>query len=94
LILTWIPQTPQAIVSPLATIVDPALNLFRGVIPAIGGIDLSPILFFVLLDFMQSSAAALPCEMPKEGASAKAVAGGPRLPRRRAGRAVVVKRDR
>ena len=31
--------------------VDPYLNLFRGIIPPIGGtIDLSPILAFVLLD--------------------------------------------
>eukprot|EP00958_Prasinococcus_capsulatus_P000643 scaffold49_cov409-Prasinococcus_capsulatus_cf.AAC.43 len=30
LILTWFPNPPQAIVSPLATLCDPYLNLFRG----------------------------------------------------------------
>ena len=50
LILTWFPNPPQAIVTPLATVVDPYLNLFRGIIPPLGGIDLSPILAFVTLD--------------------------------------------
>ena len=37
--------------TPLATICDPYLNLFRGIIPPLGGtIDLSPILAFVVLD--------------------------------------------
>lgn len=45
------PNPPQAIVGPLATICDPYLNLFRGIIPPLGGtIDLSPILAFVVLD--------------------------------------------
>ena len=51
--------------SPLATLTDPYLGLFRGIIPPLGGtIDLSPILAFVTLDLLTSSAAALPCEMP------------------------------
>lgn len=65
LILTWFPEPPQAIVQPLATICDPYLNLFRGIIPPINGtIDLSPILAFVVLDVFTGSAAALPAEMP------------------------------
>lgn len=68
LLLSWWPQAPQAIVSPLATLTDPYLNLFRGIIPPLGGtIDLSPILAFVTLDLLSNSAAAFPCEMPKEG---------------------------
>lgn len=68
LLLSWWPQAPQAIVSPLATLTDPYLGLFRGLIPPLGGtIDLSPILAFVTLDLLTSSAAALPCEMPSEG---------------------------
>mmetsp|Transcript_18416 Transcript_18416/g.59911 ORF Transcript_18416/g.59911 Transcript_18416/m.59911 type:complete len:225 (+) Transcript_18416:3370-4044(+) len=67
LILTWFPNPPAALVSPLATICDPYLNLFRGIIPPIGGtIDLSPILAFFVLNVFQSTGAALPCEMPKE----------------------------
>eukprot|EP00238_Polyblepharides_amylifera_P003657 CAMPEP_0196582270 /NCGR_PEP_ID=MMETSP1081-20130531/38407_1 /TAXON_ID=36882 /ORGANISM="Pyramimonas amylifera, Strain CCMP720" /LENGTH=215 /DNA_ID=CAMNT_0041902793 /DNA_START=76 /DNA_END=723 /DNA_ORIENTATION=- len=73
LILTWFPNPPMQIVGPLATICDPYLNLFRGIIPPIGGsIDLSPILAFVCLNFFTSTAAALPCEgPPPTGASAK-----------------------
>jgi len=68
LLLSWWPQAPQAIVSPLATLTDPYLGLFRGLIPPLGGtIDLSPILAFVTLDLLTSSAAALPCEMPPSG---------------------------
>lgn len=65
LILTWFPQPPAFLVNPLSTICDPYLNLFRGIIPPLGGtLDLSPILAFVVLDVCSGSAAALPCEMP------------------------------
>ena len=51
LVLTWFPNPPQVILGPLATVCDPYLNLFRGIIPPLGGtIDLSPILAFVVLD--------------------------------------------
>ena len=51
IILTWFPNPPQIIFGPLSTITDPYLNLFRGIIPPLGGtIDLSPILAFVTLD--------------------------------------------
>ena len=64
IVLTWFPGAPQQIVSPLATLADPYLNAFRGLIPPIGGsIDLSPILAFVVLNAFQSTAAALPAEM-------------------------------
>lgn len=66
LILTWFPSPPQALIAPLSTICDPYLNLFRGIIPPLGGtIDLSPILAFVVLDVFTGSAAALPAELPK-----------------------------
>merc|ERR1711879_622478 len=57
----------MAVVGPLSTICDPYLNLFRGLIPAIGGLDLSPILAFVVLDLFTNSAAALPCEIDADG---------------------------
>lgn len=84
LLLSWWPQAPQAIVSPLATLTDPYLGLFRGLIPPLGGtIDLSPILAFVTLDLLTSSAAALPCEMPTDGDSnGKAKAKKTLVPRR------------
>ncbi|XP_010520479.1 PREDICTED: ylmG homolog protein 2, chloroplastic [Tarenaya hassleriana] len=65
LVLTWFPNTPPAIVSPLSTICDPYLNIFRGIIPPLGGtLDLSPILAFLVLNAFTSTAAALPCELP------------------------------
>ena len=68
IILTWFPNPPRAIVEPLATVCDPYLNLFRGIIPPLGGtIDLSPILAFVVLDLFSNSAAALPAEVDEHG---------------------------
>ncbi|KAH0906959.1 hypothetical protein HID58_038786 [Brassica napus] len=79
LVLTWFPTAPPAIVNPLrsslgstyflvpahdCTLCDPYLNIFRGVIPPLGGLDLSPILAFLVLNAFTSSAMALPCELP------------------------------
>nr|DAD44263.1 TPA_asm: hypothetical protein HUJ06_002493 [Nelumbo nucifera] len=70
LVLTWFPNTPPAIVSPLSTLCDPYLNIFRGIIPPLGGtLDLSPILAFLVLNAFTSTAAALPAELPITGAS-------------------------
>ncbi|KAF5831257.1 YGGT family-domain-containing protein [Dunaliella salina] len=68
LVLTWFPNPPDFIQQPLATVTDPYLNLFRGIIPPLGGtLDLSPILAFITLNFFTSSAAALPCEVGPDG---------------------------
>lgn len=65
LVLTWFPNTPPSIVSPFSTICDPYLNIFRGIIPPLGGtLDLSPILAFLVLNAFTSSAAALSAELP------------------------------
>ncbi|XP_010669316.2 ylmG homolog protein 2, chloroplastic [Beta vulgaris subsp. vulgaris] len=65
LVLTWFPSAPPQIVSPLSTLCDPYLNIFRGIIPPLGGtLDLSPILAFLLLNAFTSAAAALPAELP------------------------------
>ncbi|XP_068660756.1 ylmG homolog protein 2, chloroplastic [Aristolochia californica] len=70
LVLTWFPNSPPAIVSPLSTICDPYLNIFRGLIPPLGGtLDLSPILAFLVLNAFTSAAAALPAELPSSNAS-------------------------
>lgn len=63
LILTWFPNPPRQIVVPLSTLCDPYLGLFRGIIPPLGGIDLSPILAFTVLNVFTNTAAALPCEL-------------------------------
>ncbi|KAK6129520.1 hypothetical protein DH2020_036753 [Rehmannia glutinosa] len=65
LVLTWFPNAPPAVVSPLSTLCDPYLNIFRGIIPPLGGtLDLSPILAFLVLNAFTSTAAALPAELP------------------------------
>ncbi|KAL9687387.1 hypothetical protein QQ045_031788 [Rhodiola kirilowii] len=65
LVLTWFPNAPPAIVSPLSTLCDPYLNIFRGLIPPLGGtLDLSPILAFLVLNAFTSTASALPAELP------------------------------
>ncbi|KAL9226906.1 hypothetical protein vseg_002665 [Gypsophila vaccaria] len=70
LVLTWFPNAPQQIVSPLSTLCDPYLNIFRGIIPPLGGtLDLSPILAFLVLNAFTSAASALPAEIPSAGVS-------------------------
>jgi YggT family protein len=52
-LLTWFRQIDWTS-DPWATLrqlTDPYLNIFRGIIPPLGGIDLSPILAFFLLSF-------------------------------------------
>ena len=67
--LTWFPNPPEVILQPLATLADPYLGAVRGLIPPLGGLDLSPILAFTVLNVLQGAAAALPAEL-------KAVRGG------------------
>ncbi|OVA08350.1 Uncharacterized protein family Ycf19 [Macleaya cordata] len=80
LVLTWFPNSPPAIVSPLSTICDPYLNIFRGVIPPLGGtLDLSPILAFLVLNAFTSAASALPAELPGTGASQDLSSSNPKF---------------
>ncbi|GCL49247.1 MULTISPECIES: YggT family protein [Microcystis] len=55
-LLTWFQNAGWAyqIMSFLSPITDPYLNLFRSIIPPLGGMDLSPILAFLLLNVVQS----------------------------------------
>ncbi|KAF2285059.1 hypothetical protein GH714_037639 [Hevea brasiliensis] len=54
----------------LCTLCDPYLNIFRGIIPPLGGtLDFSPILAFLVLNAFTSTAAALPAELPGTEAS-------------------------
>lgn len=61
-LLSWFPNInwmnpPFSILSQLT---DPYLNLFRSIIPPLGGLDLSPILGFVLLQILQSALGQIP----------------------------------
>ena len=54
-LLTWFPNLDMSnpILLNLCAITDPYLNFFRGIIPPLGGLDLSPILAFVLLRVLE-----------------------------------------
>ncbi|BAU14347.1 hypothetical protein LEP3755_48940 [Leptolyngbya sp. NIES-3755] len=61
ILLSWFPtidwySQPFAILSQLT---DPYLNLFRRIIPPLGGIDISPILAFLALQLVQGFVPAL-----------------------------------
>lgn len=65
-LLSWFPQARGVgALQPLFNICDPYLNAFRGIIPPIGGIDLSPILAFTLLNVLSGSIVSLGAELPK-----------------------------
>ena len=51
-LLTWFPGVDwnNGVLSALWSLTDPYLNIFRGVIPPIGGFDISSILAFLLLN--------------------------------------------
>ena len=55
-LLTWFPgiDWSNGILSAICSITDPYLNIFRGVIPPIGGFDISSILAFLLLNVVQN----------------------------------------
>ena len=60
ILLSWFQTAEWAgqIISFLSPITDPYLNIFRSIIPPIGGLDLSAILALILLQFVQSSLAS------------------------------------
>ncbi|HEY9808391.1 MAG TPA: YggT family protein [Halomicronema sp.] len=62
ILLSWFPNIdfsnpPFSILSQLT---DPYLNLFRSLIPPIGGLDFSPFLAFILLNVLQSVLGQIP----------------------------------
>ena len=56
ILLTWFPgiDWSNGVLSALASITDPYLNIFRGIIPPIGGFDISSLLAFLLLNVIQN----------------------------------------
>lgn len=65
-LLTWFPtinwyNQPFAA---LAQITDPYLNLFRSIIPPLGGMDFSPILAFLALNVVSGLLSAIPSNLP------------------------------
>ena len=67
ILLSWIPQAQGIeLLQPVYQITDPYLNLFRGIIPPVFGLDLSPILAFVFLSFLGNVTLAIGAEIPEE----------------------------
>eukprot|EP00527_Entomoneis_sp_CCMP2396_P006461 CAMPEP_0198136866 /NCGR_PEP_ID=MMETSP1443-20131203/435_1 /TAXON_ID=186043 /ORGANISM="Entomoneis sp., Strain CCMP2396" /LENGTH=199 /DNA_ID=CAMNT_0043798153 /DNA_START=58 /DNA_END=657 /DNA_ORIENTATION=- len=67
ILLSWFPQAQGvAVLQPVFAITDPYLNLFRGLIPPIFGLDLSPLLAFFLLSVLTNATAALGYELTPE----------------------------
>ena len=56
ILLTWFPgiDWSNGVLSALTSITDPYLNIFRGIIPPIGGFDISSLLAFLLLNVIQN----------------------------------------
>ena len=55
-LLSWFPNLDwgsNPILSGLSSITDPYLNAFRGLIPPLGGLDLSAIVAFLVLNLAQ-----------------------------------------
>jgi YggT family protein len=54
-LLSWFPNLDwgNPVLSTMSSITDPYLNAFRGLIPPIGGLDLSAILAFLALNLGQ-----------------------------------------
>ncbi|HEY9906832.1 MAG TPA: YggT family protein [Thermosynechococcaceae cyanobacterium] len=57
ILLSWFPNIDwsSAPFSILSQLTDPYLNLFRSIIPPLGGLDFSPILALLLLQVLQSA---------------------------------------
>ncbi|HJN35822.1 MAG: YggT family protein [Prochlorococcus sp.] len=55
-LLSWFPNLDwgNPVLSAVSSITDPYLNMFRGLIPPLGGLDLSAILAFIALSLMSS----------------------------------------
>jgi YggT family protein len=66
ILLSWFPNInwfdpPFSI---LSQITDPYLNIFRNIIPPLGGLDFSPLLALLLLQFIQQAAVSLTRMVP------------------------------
>mmetsp|Transcript_40719 Transcript_40719/g.100056 ORF Transcript_40719/g.100056 Transcript_40719/m.100056 type:complete len:187 (+) Transcript_40719:18-578(+) len=62
-LLSWFPAAQGvALLQPLFAVCDPYLNLFRGLLPPLGGIDFSPILAFTFVQVAGGSMVALGAE--------------------------------
>ena len=63
-LLSWFPNLDwggNPALSAISSIADPYLNTFRGIIPPLGGLDLSAILAFIVLNQIHPRVSHVPC---------------------------------
>lgn len=62
ILLTWFPNISfyDQPFATLAQLTDPYLNLFRSIIPPLGGMDFSPMLAIIVLQLLGSFVAGIP----------------------------------
>ena len=62
ILLTWFPNISfyDQPFATLAQLTDPYLNVFRSIIPPLGGMDLSPMLAIILLQLLGGFVAGIP----------------------------------
>ncbi len=62
ILLTWFPNISfyDQPFATLAQLTDPYLNLFRSIIPPLGGMDFSPMLAIIVLQLLGSLVAGIP----------------------------------
>ena len=64
ILLSWFPQAQgQPLLQPLFVVTDPFLNLFRGLIPPIGGLDLSILPALLILSSLGNAIPALGADL-------------------------------
>lgn len=65
ILLTWFPNINwyNQPFAALSQITDPYLNLFRSIIPPLGGLDFSPILAIIVLQILQTVLTQLAAQM-------------------------------
>lgn len=67
ILLSWFPQAQSiGALQPVFAITDPYLNLFRGIIPPVFGLDLSPLLAFFALNLATQATAAVGADLPPQ----------------------------
>lgn len=70
ILLTWFPAISSnaalsSILNPVYAVTDPYLNLFRGLLPPVFGLDFSSVLAFVTLNLAQGSMVSLAATIPE-----------------------------
>jgi len=68
-LLSWFPNLDWSnpVLATVSSITDPYLNAFRGLIPPLGGLDLSAIIAFITLSLAQDLLGSLSASLPSGG---------------------------